>query len=127
MLAYLMVFVGAGLGGVLRHLINMLVFQQGLDLTPLGTMGINILGSFMMGVLVEFFALRSGLSQHWRLFLTTGVLGGFTTFSTFSLEASRFLQTSQWLYAFGYITGSLLLGIGGLFLGLASVRLALAV
>ena len=111
---------------MLRHGINLLVFQLGIHLAPLGTMTINVLGSFFMGALVELFALRSGLSQPWRLFLTTGVLGGFTTFSTFSLEASKFFEASQWLNGFLYISLSLVLGIGGLFLGLAAVRLALA-
>ena len=58
-------------------------------------MMINVLGSFAMGLIAEYFALRRGLPQHWRLFLTTGILGGFTTFSAFSLEAALLYERGQ--------------------------------
>jgi fluoride exporter len=81
-------------------------------------MAINVLGSFVMGLLVELFAFKFGMSQQWRLFLTTGVVGGFTTFSTFSLEAALLWERGHVLQAFLYVSGSVVLGIGALFVAL---------
>ena len=85
---YLIVFLGAGIGGALRHGVNVgatRLFGFGF---PFGTLIVNIVGSFAMGLLAGYFAFRPGINQHMRLFLTTGVLGGFTTFSAFSLDAA---------------------------------------
>src|SRR3954447_23803557 len=81
---YLIVFVGDGIGGALRHGVNVgavKVFGYGF---PFGTLIVNVAGSFAMGLLAGYFAFRPGIGQHLRLFLTTGILGGFTTFSAFS-------------------------------------------
>src|SRR5256885_3630968 len=89
---YLIVFLGAGIGGALRHGVNGLAMRLAGPDFPFGTMTINILGSLAMGLIAGYFAYRGGtgvfgqMSQHWRLFLTTGILGGFTTFSAFSLD-----------------------------------------
>ena len=88
---YLIVFGGAGLGGALRHGVNVAAMRLGFTAFPIGTLTVNILGSFLMGLIAEYFALKGHLPQSWRLFLTTGVLGGFTTFSAFSLEVALFL------------------------------------
>lgn len=119
---YVIVFVGAGLGGALRHGINVLAARiAGTDF-PYGTLVINVLGSFLMGVIVEYLGLRLELSQSVRLFLTTGILGGFTTFSAFSLEAALLYERDQLLAAMVYVVASVVLAIGGLFAGLALVR-----
>jgi CrcB protein len=119
---YLIVFAGAGLGGMARHGLNGLSLRLfGPDL-PIGTASINVLGSFLMGLLGGWFLLRSGSSPGWRLFLTTGVLGGFTTFSTFSLEAALLWERGALVQAAGYIIGSVGFGILALFAGLALVR-----
>lgn len=79
-MAYTIVFVGAGIGGALRHGVNVAaarLFGYGF---PLGTIMANVIGAFLMGLLAGYFAFRTGISQHVRLFLTTGLLGGFTTF-----------------------------------------------
>src|SRR5437764_14239940 len=95
---YLIVFLGAGIGGALRHGVNVgavRLFGYGF---PFGTLIVNVGGSFMMGAFAGYFAFRPGINQHMRLFLTTGVLGGFTNFSAFSLDAAlRLERPSSWL------------------------------
>ncbi|WP_342163164.1 CrcB family protein [Methylobacterium sp. SD21] len=83
-----------------------------------------MLGSFLMGLIAEYFALRSGLPMQLRLFLTTGILGGFTTFSAFSLDAALLFEKGQAGAAFAYVTGSVVLALGALFLALMVVRAA---
>jgi CrcB protein len=85
---------------------------------------VNVIGSFAMGLLAGFFAYRAGIPQHVRLFLTTGVLGGFTTFSTFSLDAALLIERHSFGLAAGYVVGSLAAGLAALFFGLAVFRSA---
>jgi CrcB protein len=121
---YLIVFVGAGIGGALRHGVNvgaMRWFGYGF---PFGTLIVNIVGSFLMGLLAGYFAFRPGIPQHVRLFLTTGILGGFTTFSSFSLDAALLVERHSFGLAFGYIVGSIAAGLAALFFGLAVFRSA---
>lgn len=75
-----------------------------------------------MGMLVATFAFRSGIPRHWQLFLTTGILGGYTTFSTFSLDVALLYERGQIGVAAVYVLLSVVLSIGGLFAGLALVR-----
>ncbi|MBG52718.1 MAG: fluoride efflux transporter CrcB [Alphaproteobacteria bacterium] len=93
---------------------------------PWGTLGVNILGSFAMGVLVEMLALRFSVSPEMRVFLVTGLLGGFTTFSAFSLDVSLMIQKGELplaaLYVAGAVTGSIL----ALFFGLWVSRMVFA-
>jgi fluoride exporter len=79
-------------------------------------------GSLAMGLLVAFFAFKSGIPQHWQLFLTTGILGGYTTFSTFSLDVALLYERGQVGLAALYVLLSVVLSVGGLFTGLAIVR-----
>lgn len=119
----LIVFFGAGLGGALRHGVNVMAARLlGLDF-PWGTLFVNVSGSLTMGLLVESFALRFDPGQHWRLFATTGFLGGFTTFSTFSLDAVVLFESGRHVLALTYVAGSLAAGIAGLLAGMALVRL----
>lgn len=122
-MAYLVVFLGAGIGGIFRHAVNMGAARLLGYGFPFGTLAVNVLGSVVMGLLTEFFVLRSGLPQELRLFLTTGLLGGFTTFSTFSLDAVTLWEREQWGIATGYIAISLVLSMAGLFAGLMLIRL----
>lgn len=122
-MAFLIVFLGGGLGAALRHGVNLAVARLIGGSFPISTMTINVLGSFAMGLIAEYFALRRGLPQHWRLFLTTGVLGGFTTFSAFSLEAALLYERGDMAGAAVYIGGSVVLAIAALFAGLAIVRM----
>ena len=116
---YIIVFLGAGLGGALRHGVNVAAARLfGYDF-PFGTLVVNVAGSFLMGVLAGYFAFRPGLAQQTRLFLTTGVLGGFTTFSAFSLDAALLIERHSYALAAGYVVGSVGVSIAALFLGLA--------
>ena len=121
---YLIVFIGAGIGGALRHGVNVAavrLFGYGF---PFGTFIVNIAGSFLMGVLAGYFAFRPGIDQHMRLFLTTGILGGFTTFSAFSLDAALLVERHSYGLAAGYIVGSVAASVSALFFGLALFRSA---
>ena len=116
----LLVFVGAGIGGVARYGISAASLRLGSDF-PYGTMAINVVGSVLMGLFTGWFALRGG-GQPLRLFIATGVLGGFTTFSSYSLEAVLLLERGQAGAAAVYIVGSVALGLAGLFAGLLLMR-----
>lgn len=119
---YLIVFLGAGIGGALRHGVNVGATRLfGFDF-PYGTLIVNLAGSFAMGLFAGYFAFRPGISQHVRLFLTTGVLGGFTTFSAFSLDAALLIERHSYGLAAGYMAGSVIAAISALFFGLALFR-----
>lgn len=119
---YLIVFVGAGIGGALRHGVNVYaskLFGYGF---PYGTFIVNVAGSFAMGLFAGLFVYRAGVPQHLRLFLTTGILGGFTTFSTFSLDAALLVERHSFGMAAGYMVGSVAASVSALFFGLAVFR-----
>jgi CrcB protein len=120
----LLVFIGGGIGSALRHGVNISAARLiGLGF-PWGTLIVNVVGSLVMGLLTAWFAFRGEgiLSQHARLFLTTGILGGFTTFSTFSLDTALLWERGVPLVAAGYVVVSLVVSIAGLFFGLWLVR-----
>ncbi|NRP86428.1 putative fluoride ion transporter CrcB [Ensifer adhaerens] len=120
---YLVVFLGAGLGGAFRLGVNELAARLFGGEFPFGTLIINVVGAFIMGVLTEYFAFRGGVSQELRLFLTTGILGGFTTFSTFALESVVLWERGQWIPFVAYVGLSVFLSLGALIAGFAVVRL----
>ena len=120
--AFLAVFFGAGIGGALRHAVNLTALKLLGFGFPFGTVAVNVIGSFIMGLAIEWFALKADPGQMWRLFLTTGILGGFTTFSAFSLDAALLIERGAYLMASVYILTSLIASVGGLFLGLLLIR-----
>ncbi len=124
MLLSVLVFVGAGIGGVLRYGIGVWATRSFSFDFPWATLAINVLGSFLMGVIAAWFLLRPGPAgtQELRIFLTTGVLGGFTTFSTFSLDTIYLWERGAPVAALLYVGGSVILGLVGLAGGLALVR-----
>ena len=118
------VFLGGGIGAAIRHLVNQAVGRvTGTDF-PFGIMAINISGSLVMGLAAGYFAFKA--SESWsdtaRLFLTTGVLGGYTTFSAFSLDAMLLWERGEPGLAVAYVLGSVVLSIIGLAAGLGIVR-----
>jgi CrcB protein len=124
--AYLIIALGAGLGGALRHGVNVGAAHLLGTGWPYGTFGVNVLGSLVMGVLAGYFALRGHASQPVVLFLTTGVLGGFTTFSAFSLDVALLYERGHLGPTALYLGGSVGLSIAALFVGLALARVGLA-
>ena len=120
---FLVVFFGSGLGSPVRFGVGVFALRLfGPNATALGTFGINVVGSFCMAIVAEYFALRSGLSPSWRLFLTTGIIGGFTTFSTFSLDAAALYQRGDLLMASLYVVGSVFISLAAFFAGLMVIR-----
>ncbi len=123
--ALLAVFVGAGCGACLRFALGQ-TLNRLLPQLPLGTLVANLIGGYLVGVAIAFFAWRSELSVLWRLALITGFLGGLTTFSTFSAEVVNAFSRGDlgWALAtaVAHLAGSLLLTV----LGLATVRMFIA-
>lgn len=119
---YLIVFLGAGIGGALRHGVNGLSLRLVGGGFPVGTLLINVSGSLLMGLVAGYLALKGEASQAWRLFLATGVLGGFTTFSAFSLDAALLYERGALGQAALYVLGSVVLSLAGIAAGLAAVR-----
>lgn len=120
--AALLVFVGGGLGALLRHLAGRLTLMLWGAGFPAGTMIVNVAGSLAMGLLAGWFAAHPGVGQPTRLFLTTGLLGGFTTFSAFSLDALALYQRGQVGLAIGYVALSVLLSLVAIAIGYWLVR-----
>lgn len=119
---YLIVFLGAGVGGMMRHGVNVAALRVLGPNFPFGTVIVNIVGSLAMGLLVGWFAHKSDPGQAWRLFLTTGILGGFTTFSTFSLDFALLYERGDAALALAYAVASIVLAVLGVFAGLWLVR-----
>lgn len=119
---YLIVFIGAGIGGALRHGVNGAAARLLGTGFPWGTLAVNIAGSLSMGLLAGYFAFRGEAAQVWRLFFTTGILGGFTTFSAFSLDTALLYERGEMVPLAAYVAGSVLLSILAVFLGLAIMR-----
>lgn len=119
-----LVFLGAGLGGVFRHGVNIGMARWFGTGFPWGTLTVNVVGSCVMGLLAGYFAFRAGVTwtPQARLFLATGVLGGFTTFSTFSLDVVLLLERGETGSAALYALASLIVSVLALFAGLLLVR-----
>jgi len=119
---YLLVFVGGGLGATLRHSINVFCARVFGTAFPYHTFIINITGSIVMGLIAGYLAFKGEASQPWRLFVMTGVLGGYTTFSAFSLDTALLYERGEMGLALFYVVGSVVLSLAGLFAGLALMR-----
>lgn len=122
MYSYLLVFLGAGLGGAARHGVNVAGDRLLGAQFPFATLAVNVGGSLAIGLLAGYLAFKGEASQAWRLFLTTGLFGGFTTFSAFSLDAATLYERGALAACAAYIIGSVGLSILALFAGLALMR-----
>ena len=116
--------IGGAVGSLARHYLSTAIYQVTGTNFPYGIFVVNVLGGLVMGIIVELGALKLNYSLEMRAFLTTGILGGFTTFSTFSLDAALLIERGDWFGALIYMIGSVVLSVGALFAGLWLVRIA---
>jgi len=118
----IVLFIGLGsfVGGAGRYLLSQLIQSKALTAFPYGTLTVNIIGCLLIGI-VYGIAERSGLSNEWRLFIATGILGGFTTFSAFSYESISLMRDGQAGTALLYIGCSVVLGLLATYIGLWAV------
>jgi len=117
-------FVGAGgaVGAMGRFVLGRFMLQTMGPGYPWGTLAANVLGALVMGMVVELFALKLSASHNVQAALMAGVLGGFTTFSAFSLETALMIERNEWLGAASYAAMSVVFCVGALFLGMAIIR-----
>jgi CrcB protein len=117
--ALLFVGIGGGLGSILRYLVQIFVGRNIPIVFPLGTFLVNGVGCFLIGVFYSLATKYTGFSPEWRLFLITGICGGFTTFSTYSYDGLILLKQGSWFSFMLYMLGSVLLGLLATFAGAA--------
>ena len=117
---FLMIGIGGGIGAILRYLISAVPLKVSF---PVQTFVTNVLGAILIGVVVEVVAGRE-ISENWNLFLKVGICGGFTTFSTFSLETYNLIEKGNTGIALGYAVLSVVLSVAGVFIGRGVVRAA---
>lgn len=123
MLNLFAIALGAAIGANLRYGLSTWAAQHFGTTWPYGTFLVNVLGCLIIGILLSLLASRLSLSEPLRLFLVTGLLGGFTTFSTFGYESFTLITRGDWLGAGLYVGGSLIAGLAAVFLGAGIVRL----
>jgi len=117
---FLMIGIGGGIGAILRYLISVVPLKVSF---PVQTFVTNVLGAILIGVVVEMVAGKE-ISENWNLFLKVGICGGFTTFSTFSLETYNLIEKGNTWIALGYAVLSVVLSVVGVFIGRGIVRAA---
>ncbi len=123
MVYILAVAVGGALGAVLRYLVVIGMSNISFIGMPTGVLSCNILGSFLLGILISWSMKDPLISENLRIFLQVGILGAFTTFSTFALEVFNMTEKGDYTVAMIYVVLSVILSIGGLFLGISFYRL----
>ncbi len=126
MLNAIVVGCGGFIGAASRYLLSLLINRYNLNTFPVSTLIINIFGSFLIGLLVEILAVQNSNNKKLLLFLTTGILGGFTTFSTFSLETINLYQNGNTFLAILNIVLSIVFCLAGAVLGKALARVIIA-
>lgn len=120
----LIVFAGAGAGGVVRYALGEWIQRSAGMGFPWGTLVINVTGSLVLGFAYSFLE-GTTLGPEWRLLVGVGFCGGYTTFSAFSYESIRLLQGGQWIVAAAYVTASVVLSLAGVLLGFRIAATAL--
>ncbi len=113
---------GSCIGGILRYFLSQFIQSRFLSTFPFGTLSVNIIGCFLIGLAFGF-SERSYISMEWRLFFVTGLLGGFTTFSSFSNETVALIRDGQGWVAFTYVASSVIAGLAATFAGIAIIKL----
>lgn len=120
--SFLLIFIGAGIGGVARYSLGRLISAIVGTALPFATLGVNVLGGLLMGIAAIFLSRENANTDFIRNFIMIGLLGGFTTFSAFSLESVSLFENGNYLGLFAYIALSVFLSIGAVFIGMAIGR-----
>jgi fluoride exporter len=126
MIQAILVFIGGGLGALGRWGFGIAAARAWGSTWPWGTLGVNIIGGFAMGLVMGHLMKTGAMTpanDNWRLFLATGILGGFTTFSAFSLETAKMIEAGHWQSAGVYSLISVVLSVAAVFAGMALSRL----
>jgi CrcB protein len=118
----LLVGIGGFVGSVARYLVAVLFAGQISSVFPFATLTVNVVGCFVIGILFGLSDRGNLLSPEWRMLLTTGFCGGFTTFSTFSYESLRLMQDGEYLYLAAYVLISVVVGLAATFVGITLIR-----
>lgn len=118
----LIVFLGGGIGSIARYLIAKVITQSFESTFPLGNLVVNLVGCFIIGVVLTFPEKYGTISPQWKLFLATGFCGGFTTFSAFAYENNTLIQNREVFYFILYTTLSVLLGLISTYIGIVLMR-----
>ena len=113
---------GGAIGAVGRHYVGVYALKWLGTAFPYGTLVVNVVGSFLMGVLVASMTVKWNVGNELRAFLTVGLLGGFTTFSAFSLDFATLMERGETVLAAGYVTVSVALALAGMFAGMSLMR-----
>ena len=122
-MSYWIVFLGGGLGATLRHAFYIFGAMVLTTNAPIGTLTINVVGWLLMGLMAGYFAFRGNIPQRFRLFLMTGFMGGFTTFSAFSVEVVSMIERGQYYSASVYALITVIISIGATFIGMNLFRI----
>jgi CrcB protein len=114
--------IGSFIGGISRYLITLLIQNKFLSTFPYGTFAVNIIGCFLIGI-VYALSETGNINVEWRIFLATGILGGFTTFSSFSNETVSMMRDGQYWHAFAYVAISVIAGLTATFAGISIFKI----
>ncbi len=114
---YVLVFIGGGIGAVMRYWLSAFVPRHVESVFPYGILLVNVIGCFLIGVLMSWSEERFVIDPAIRIFLAIGILGGFTTFSTFSYETIALLRDAEYLLAGSYVAGSVIFGLSATYVG----------
>ncbi|MBS1542445.1 MAG: fluoride efflux transporter CrcB [Bacteroidetes bacterium] len=119
---FLLVGIGGFLGSAARYYSQQFLAKSIPSVLPYGTLAVNIIGCFLIGIIYGLSSRGNVLSPDWRIFLATGFCGGFTTFSAFSYESISLMQDGEYLYLSIYIAASVLFGLAATYLGILLIK-----